>query len=42
MNPEDFNPDYEGTIQDAEAFISLILGEDGWDNDPEWDREGDL
>jgi len=29
------NPDYEGYLLDGEAFIIALLGEDGWDTDPE-------
>jgi len=35
MDPEDYDPDYEGYIADPEAFIIELLGEDGWDIDPE-------
>lgn len=41
MNPN-FDADYDGVLTDAEAFITSLLGEDGFDTDPEWDWEDDL
>lgn len=41
MNPN-FDADYDGVLTDAEAFITSLLGEDGFDQDPEWDWEEDL
>lgn len=35
MNPEDYDRDYEGVVEDAEAFMDALLGDFGWDADPE-------
>lgn len=35
MEPDYYDRNYEGVLEDAEAFVDSLLGEDGWDADPE-------
>lgn len=41
MNPFDYddnyegNPDYEGYLLDGETYLGNLLGDLGWDTDPE-------
>lgn len=35
MFPDDDNEEYEFPVIDGEDFLDWLLGEDGWDRDPE-------